>query len=97
MCSSLESVGDNHHEHSNSEPHGSSNQQPDSYNSSESNELTQECIEQLQSECHRLALLNAELSSESAALEMECAKLRTSNIMLKSNLCSAMDKLNQVA
>ena len=102
MCSSLESAGDIHQQHSSSEP-DDSNQQPHSSNCNESNglvqdsnELMQESIEQPQSECHRLALLNAELSSKSAALELECAKLRTSNIMLQSTLHSAMDKLSQV-
>ena len=99
----LESIGDIHQQHSSSEPDNSSNQQPDSSSRNESNrlvqdsnELRQESIEQFQSECHRLALLNAAISSKSAALELECAKLRTNNIMLQSTLHSTMDKLSQV-
>ena len=103
ICVSLKSVGDVHQQDSSIKPDNSSNQQPSSssYNESnelvqDSNELMQESIEQPQSECHRLALLNAELSSKSAALELECTKLRTSNIVLQSRLQSTMDKLSQV-
>lgn len=102
-ASSLESIGDSHQQHSSSEPDNSGYPQPDSSSCNESNRLVQDCnelmretIEQSQSECYRLAMLNAELSSKSAALELECAKLRTSNIMLQSTLHSTMDKLSQV-
>ena len=59
-------------------------------------ESMQQSLQQSQSECHRLALLNAELESKSRVLEVECAKLKTSNIVLQSSLNSAMVRVSQI-
>ena len=59
-------------------------------------ESMQQSLEQSQSDCHTLALLNAELESKSRALEVECAKLKTSNIVLQSSLDSATVKVSQI-
>ena len=59
-------------------------------------ESMQQILQQSQSECHRLALLNAELESKSKALEVECAKLKSNNIVLQSNLNSAVVRVSQI-
>ena len=56
----------------------------------------QQILQQPQSECHRLALLNAELESKSKGLEVECAKLKSNNIVLQSNLNSAVIRVSEI-
>ena len=59
-------------------------------------ESMQQSLQQSQSECHRLALLNAKLESKSRVLEVECAKLKTSNIVLQSSSNSVMVRVSQI-
>ena len=54
----------------------------------------QQILQQSQSECHRLGLLNAELESKSKALKVECAKLKSNNIVLQSNNIVLQSNLN---